>query len=214
MTNALILQVNQIRDALANPAAINQQLVNEIGAQLGMFYQAAEESGNQNAMEIIANTWTVVQQAENFRSSAVSAVDLAAEIEQQRAAAVEQLTELERAIEEIDLTNDKIASFWDTVEENVGEEKEQEVYEYVSEAAWEDLYEELSEGIEQATGLTHLEHGHFIDAIRNQAEITEDERQLLREVILQINSRLAAEAEAERQEHNRRVAAMRAAQGR
>lgn len=214
MTNALILQVNQIRDALANPAAINQQLVNEIGAQLGMFYQAAEESGNQNAMEIIANTWSVVQAAENFRASAVSAVDLAAEIEQQRAAAVEQLTELERAIEEIDLENKKVADFWNTVEENVHDQAEEAAYEYVSEAAWDDLYQELSTAIQQATGLDKDNHAHFIDAIRGEVPITEEEAELLRAVVLQINTRLAAEAEAWRQEHSRRIAAQRAAQGR
>lgn len=214
MNNALILQVNQIRDALANPAAINQQLVNEIGAQLGMFYQAAEESGNQNAMEIIANTWSVVQAAENFRASAVSAVDLAAEIEQQRAAAVEQLTELERAIEEIDLENKKVADFWNTVEENVHDQAEEAAYEYVSEADWDDLYQELSTAIQQATGLDKDNHAHFIDAIRGEVPITEEEAAQLRAVVLQINTRINAEHEAWRQEHSRRIAAQRAAQGR
>lgn len=214
MSNILAVQVDEIRNALVNPATITAQAVAEIGAQLGMFYQAAEESGNTHAMTIIANTWDVVQQADNLRTTAISAVDLAAEIEQQRAAAVAQLSELETAIAEIDLSNEKVRDFWNEVETSVGDEIEQEAYSYASEAVWDELYDDLSKGIATSTGLNKFEHGHFIEALLNEMPFTYDEAALLRELVIQVNTRIAAERLRDREEHNRRVAAMRAGQGR
>jgi hypothetical protein len=214
VSNALAIQVDEIRNALVNPASITAQAVAEIGAQLGMFYQAAEESGNQHAMIIIANTWDVVQQADNLRTTAISAVDLAAEIEQQRAAAVAQLSELETAIAEIDLSNDKIRDFYNEVETSIGDEMEQDTYEYLSESVWDELYDGLSKGIAEATGLTKFEHGHFIDAMLNEIPFTDDEAQVLRALIIQVNTRIAEDRRLLREEHNRRVAAISAGQGR
>lgn len=214
MSNTLAVQVDEIRNALVNPAAITAQAVAEIGAQLGMFYQAAEESGNQHAMTIIANTWDVVQHADNLRTTAISAVDLAAEIEQQRAAAVAQLSELETAIAEIDLSNEKVRDFWNEVEESVGEEMEQEIYSYASESIWDELYDDLSAGITALTGLSQNEHTYFVDAVMNQIELQPDEAEMLRAVIMQVNARISEEQRRAREEHNRHVAAIRAGQGR
>jgi Ni,Fe-hydrogenase I large subunit len=215
-TNALVSQIDSIRKALVNPASLTQQTVNEIGAQLGMLYQAAEEVRNQHALAIIQTTWdltqAVAEQVTSLHHSAISAADLAQEIALQRNEAVCQLAELESAIKQIDTENPLISTLVQEVEMSLEEEIEERQWEYASESAHDEAYNQLSEGIEEALGLAWSDHWHFLDALRAEENFTDDERDELKAIIVRVHARIAKHYRQRLEEHNRRVAEIRKGQ--
>lgn len=156
--------IDQIEQALAESADVGQLTMNGIEQLLGGMYQKAEAAGDQQAMQVINDTWGSIthlaQHSQHNREAALTMTEIAATMRNQRNEAIKDLETLTEAIEEIDTDNPLVRGLYDSAHEAGSEDGYQNGYQMGSEDgmeasdeyAWDTAYELLRDKYVEAFG--------------------------------------------------------------
>jgi multidrug efflux pump subunit AcrA (membrane-fusion protein) len=191
--NALA-QIETIRATLAVSGTIPEQMLAQIGEQLGQLWQTAEAAQDNVSLQAISATWALAQEqaatTKAVAEAAISAADLASTLMKARDQIAEEYADLTAAVETGDRRNYLVDDLIGEIEESVSEQ----VFDQAMDYAYDTMHDELVEQIRESTKADYRTVSQFYSALRN-GDMTPDEMDALLALMDLINLRINAEFE-------------------
>lgn len=163
-------------EMLTGHRTLSAETVEQIGQMLGAAYSAAEAAQDGQQMEVIAAAWQHVGALQQAGHQALSAgTAMLGEIDAQRAAIMQELSELLNAIEMGDKYHPRLMDW----AQEIVEETEETVYEYASESIHEELYDQIYEHF-RTLGFDYSETTTAMEILTGEVTLNEEQRELLK----------------------------------
>ena len=177
----------------------------EVGEQLNVLWGQAEAAGDDTAKTAITVTWQraeanrqLVQQQDAALTAASSVMR---ELLQQRRQALQELTSLAQAIENVDTLDPRLADFVRGVEEETILYMEEAMYDdamgQAMDAQYDNLFEEFRTNVSQSTGVHWLDLKQFMEWVTgHRGELNSVQIGLFRAFISALNAVIPEEEAA------------------